>query len=73
VFSYGGGKKTAENMQVPFLGELALDPAVRVGGDSGSPVTLGEDGAPFVAIAHEVERRAAEESSKTGPSIKIED
>ena len=73
VFSYGGGRKTAENMNVPFLGELALDPAVRIGGDSGKPITLSEDGAPFVAIAHEVERRAAEESSKTGPSIKIED
>src|SRR6202521_2581743 len=27
VFSYGGGRKTAENMKGPFLGELALDPA----------------------------------------------
>jgi hypothetical protein len=44
-----------------------------VGGDSGSPVTLGEAGAPFVTIAHEVERRAAQESSKKGPSIRIED
>ncbi|HYL37040.1 MAG TPA: Mrp/NBP35 family ATP-binding protein [Bryobacteraceae bacterium] len=73
VFSYGGGRKTAETMNVPFLGELALDPAVRVGGDSGHPVTLGEDSRGFVAIAHEVERRAAEESAKKGPSIKIED
>src|SRR3984893_460203 len=73
VFSHGGGKKTAEQMNVHFLGELALDPAVRVGGDSGKPVTLGDNAAPFVAIAHEVERRAAEESAKTGPSIKIED
>jgi len=73
VFSHGGGRKTAETMNVHFLGELALDPAVRVGGDSGSPVTLGDAGAPFVAIAHEVERRAAEESSKKGPSIQIED
>ncbi|MBZ5610740.1 MAG: Mrp/NBP35 family ATP-binding protein [Acidobacteriia bacterium] len=73
VFSYGGGRKTAETMNVPFLGELALDPAVRVGGDTGNPVTLREDGAAFVAIAHEVERRAKEESSKAGPSIKIED
>jgi ATP-binding protein involved in chromosome partitioning len=73
VFSHGGGKRTAEKMNVPFLGELALDPAVRMGGDSGSPITLGESGAPFVAVAHEVERRAAEESAKQGPSIKIED
>ncbi|MGD0435608.1 MAG: Mrp/NBP35 family ATP-binding protein [Bryobacteraceae bacterium] len=73
VFSHGGGKRTAEAMHVHFLGELALDPAVRVGGDSGHPVTLGEGGAPFMAIAREVERRAAQESGKVGPSIKIED
>src|ERR1039457_2962056 len=73
VFSHGGGRRTAETMNVHFLGELALDPAVRVGGDSGNPVTLGDAGLPFVAIAHEVERRAAQESSKKGPSIQIED
>src|SRR3984957_17901335 len=27
VFSHGGGKKTADQMNIPFLGELALDPA----------------------------------------------
>src|SRR3977135_1288783 len=65
VFSHGGGKKTAETMNVHFLGELPLDPAVRIGGDTGSPVTLGDNAPAFVAIAHGVERRAAEESSKT--------
>ncbi len=73
VFSHGGGKKTAENMNVPFLGELPLDPAVRIGGDTGQPITLGDAGAPFVAIAREVQRRAAEESAKKGPSIQIEE
>src|SRR6266852_2895748 len=73
VFSYGGGKKTAAAMNVHFLGELPLDPAVRIGGASGSPITLGDDAAPFTAIAKEVERRATEERTKKGPSIKIED
>jgi ATP-binding protein involved in chromosome partitioning len=73
VFSHGGGKKTAEAMNVPFLGELPLDPAVRIGGDTGQPITLGDAGAPFVAIAREVQRRAAEESGKKGPSIQIEE
>jgi ATP-binding protein involved in chromosome partitioning len=73
VFSHGGGKKTAETMNVPFLGELPLDPAVRIGGDTGQPITLGDAGAPFVAVAREVQRRAAEESRKKGPSIQIEE
>src|SRR5580698_5674008 len=40
VFSHGGGRKTAEMMNVYFLGELPLDPAVRIGGDSGQPIGL---------------------------------
>jgi ATP-binding protein involved in chromosome partitioning len=73
VFSHGGGRKTADTMNIPFLGELALDPAVRVGGDSGSPVTLTDYGEPFVAIARAMQQRAAEETGKKGPSIQIED
>src|SRR3954464_3459070 len=38
VFGEGGGKRTAEAMNVPFLGELPLDPQVRVGGDGGRPI-----------------------------------
>src|SRR6516164_268190 len=38
VFSHGGGKKTAEQMDVHFLAELPLDPKVRIGGDSGKPI-----------------------------------
>jgi len=72
VFSYGGGRKTAETMNVHFLGELPLDPAVRIGGDSGQPVALKE--APgFEAIMRQVERRAMEESGKKGPTVLVED
>ena len=33
VFSYGGGQRTAARMGVPFLGEVPLDPQVRIGGE----------------------------------------
>src|ERR671938_721491 len=33
VFGEGGGKRTAEAMGVPFLGELVLEPGIRIGGD----------------------------------------
>src|SRR3954468_11145122 len=35
VFSMGGGSKTATQMGINFLGELPLDPVVRIGGDTG--------------------------------------
>src|SRR6201996_3310203 len=38
VFSTGGGARTAQQMNINFLGELPLDPVVRVGGDTGRPV-----------------------------------
>src|SRR6516164_5099891 len=40
VFSTGGGARTADQMNVHFLGSLPLDPHIRIGGDSGKPVTL---------------------------------
>ena len=73
VFSHGGGKKTAETMDVHFLGELALDPAVRSGGDTGQPIARGDKAAPFTAIAQAVIQRAAEVRGAKGPSIHIED
>ncbi len=76
VFSQGGGRKTAEAMGVTFLGELPLDPRVREGGDTGRPVALGhapEAAQAYLALARHVDRRAAEERAKTGPTIQIED
>jgi ATP-binding protein involved in chromosome partitioning len=76
VFGQGGGKRTAVAMKVHFLGELAMDPEVRIGGDSGKPVTSRAMGdahaAPFLALAKEVEIRCAEEQGG-GPAITIED
>ncbi|HEV3231467.1 MAG TPA: Mrp/NBP35 family ATP-binding protein [Candidatus Dormibacteraeota bacterium] len=38
VFAHGGGQTLAEKLGVPFLGELPLDAAVRVGGGPGVPL-----------------------------------
>ncbi len=76
VFSHGGGKQTAEAMNVFFLGELPLDPAVRVGGDTGQPIALDNsspNAAAFLGLAERVGVRAAELRQRTGPTIKIED
>ena len=77
VFSTGGGKRTAAAMKIHFLGELALDPQVRIGGDNGNPVTLREASDPrfqaFTALAREVEKRVSAVTAKRGPSIRIED
>lgn len=75
VFGQGGGGRTAEAMNVPFLGELPLDPKIRTGGDSGRPVALDPagKGAPFHALADLVTERLVGLSAKKGPTMTIED
>ncbi|MGH7884549.1 MAG: Mrp/NBP35 family ATP-binding protein [Thermodesulfobacteriota bacterium] len=38
IFGHGGGKIMAEKFNVPFLGEIPIDPDIRIGGDSGIPI-----------------------------------
>ncbi len=77
VFSYGGGRKTARQMGVHFLAELALDPEVRAGGDSGQPVALrhkdDEHAAPYLEMAKRVVERLGETGGARAPSIEITD
>ena len=39
LFGDGGGHQLAEELGVPLLGQIPLDPAVRIGGDEGSPIS----------------------------------
>ena len=74
VFSHGGGRRTAEQMQVHFLAELPLDPQVRIGGDTGNPIALRKgEGEPFLELARNAAARATEVSKVKGPEIEISD
>jgi ATP-binding protein involved in chromosome partitioning len=42
VFGQGGGKQMAEASDVAYLGGIPMDPGVRLGGDSGKPITVSE-------------------------------
>ncbi len=44
IFGAGGGEAFADTHELPFLGSIPLDPAVREGGDAGKPVVLADDG-----------------------------
>jgi len=41
MFGSGGGQRLAEDIGVPLLGSIPLDPAVAAGGDSGVAVATG--------------------------------
>lgn len=46
IFAHGGAHKMAQKYETPFLGEIPLDVAIRVGGDSGIPVTVSQPDSP---------------------------
>jgi len=46
IFGEGGGKRTAEELGIPFLGSVPIDPAIVVGGDSGRPVVEARPDSP---------------------------
>lgn len=57
IFSRGGAEKTAAQFDVPFLGNIELDPEIRKGGDGGSPVVLNGDDSPHAKSLYEFARR----------------
>ena len=73
LFGHGGGRRTAETMGIPFLGELPLDPAVRLGGDTGKPVASQGNGAAFEVIAKDMIARAAAVKAARKTTISVED
>jgi ATP-binding protein involved in chromosome partitioning len=71
IFGYGGARQAAHKLGFPFLGEIPLDPAIRIRSDSGKPAALDETiGKPF----HEVARALLAQISTVhvGEEIKIE-
>ena len=58
IFGTGGGKRLADQAQVPYIGAVPMDPSVREGGDSGKPVVISRPDSPVAkalsAIAEDV-------------------
>lgn len=63
IFKHGGGARTAKNLDVPFLGEIPIDPRVAVGGDSGVPIVVSEPNSAvteaFLRVAEAIQKALA--------------
>jgi ATP-binding protein involved in chromosome partitioning len=46
IFGKGGGQRLAEELSLPFLGRIPIYEPIRVGGDTGVPITIGEPQSP---------------------------
>jgi ATP-binding protein involved in chromosome partitioning len=77
IFGHGDGARTAKEYGVPVLGEIEIDPRIRVGGDTGKPVaSFGEDGAgakSLFNVARAMTARLEEVGANAGgPSVQID-
>ena len=62
IFGREGGKKLAEKMNLPFLGQIPLVQSVCESGDSGSPVandTASPSGQAFSKLAQHISQQVA--------------
>jgi ATP-binding protein involved in chromosome partitioning len=77
IFGHGEGAKTAQAYGVPVLGEIEIDPRIRIGGDTGQPVAAqGESSAPAASL-FQVARAVAARleqlgGSASGPSFQVD-
>jgi len=74
IFSFAGGERAAQKFEIPFLGRIPLDPAIREGGDAGTPIVVAKPDSPLAKAFSQVattlrDHIEQEDSSKAGASV----
>jgi ATP-binding protein involved in chromosome partitioning len=77
VFGHGEGKRIADTYGVPLLGEIEIDPQIRIGGDTGAPVALLGPDAPsaksiYAMARNVVARLETKAAAAGGPVVEID-
>ncbi len=74
IFDHGNTEIESKRRKVPFLGEIPLDTNVRIGGDKGIPIVVGDPQSPTAqalkAAARQVAARISIMSARTLPVIR---
>jgi ATP-binding protein involved in chromosome partitioning len=63
IFRHGGGRRASEELGVPFLGEVPIDPEVVLGGDQGAPIVVRNPDSPASKGYREVAGQVAAQLS----------
>ena len=77
IFGYGGARREAERLSVPFLGEVPLDMTLRETSDTGRPVVAIDPDGPHARVYRDIARQVWATLSgggarRTAPKIVIE-
>jgi len=69
IFGSGGGRRMADELQLPLLGEVPIDTRVREGGDDGTPIVVAAPDAPaalaFSGVASKVAAQVSIQAMRT--------
>ena len=57
LFKTGGGRRLADELHLPFLGQIPVEPGIVVAGDAGEPFAGDEAASPGAAAFAEIARR----------------
>jgi ATP-binding protein involved in chromosome partitioning len=66
IFSFGGGEQASKKFDVPFLGRIPLDPAIREGGDQGSPIVVKNPDSPQTQAFFQIVRTLVSQLKQAG-------
>jgi ATP-binding protein involved in chromosome partitioning len=77
IFGHGEGAKTAIEYGVPVLGEIEIDPRIRLGGDTGNPVAAQGESAPAAQSLYRVAKAVTARltdvvATSSGPKVQID-
>lgn len=59
IFARGGGERAADELDIPFLGSIPIDPRIRAGGDAGAPMVVTHPDSPASQAIRDIARQLA--------------
>lgn len=74
IFGLGGGSKLAEELGVPFLGGIPIDPRIRIGGDNGVPIVFDMPDEEHAKIIMDISRNLVKQinlNKNSSPDVEI--
>jgi ATP-binding protein involved in chromosome partitioning len=63
IFGHGGGSRAAEQLGIPFLGEVPLDLAIRTQSDIGQPIVIAQPDAASARMLRSIAEKVAAQVS----------
>jgi ATP-binding protein involved in chromosome partitioning len=63
IFGHGGGQRAAEQIGVPFLGEVPLDMSIRTQSDIGAPIVIAQPEAESAKTLRQIAEKVAAQVS----------